>query len=166
MTALVRRAAEFFPGVGVVIVAPDEDWKIRADPLIERVFYNLIENALRHGSKVGRVRFSVEELPAGGALIVCEDDGAGVPVNEKERIFERGYGRNTGLGLYLSSEILATTGMTFTETGRPGIGAQVSRSGFHPVPAGCAAPIARRVSCCTTADDGRVGDPRGRDHPQ
>ena len=124
VTALVRRAAEFFPGDGVAIVAPDEEWEIRADPLIEQVFYNLIENALRHGGTVGRVRFSVEEQPAGGALIVCEDDGAGVPVNEKERIFERGYGRNTGLGLYLSSEILATTGMTFTETGRPGIGAR------------------------------------------
>ena len=49
VTALVRRAAEFFPGDGVAIVAPDEEWEIRADPLIEQVFYNLIENALRHG---------------------------------------------------------------------------------------------------------------------
>lgn len=124
LTALVQRAADSFAGGSVAIDAPDEGWEIRADPLIEQVFYNLIENALRHGGKVGRVRFSVEALPAGGAVIVCEDDGEGVPVNDKEQIFERGYGRNTGLGLYLSREILATTGMTITESGRPSVGAR------------------------------------------
>ncbi len=124
LTALIQRAADSFAGGGVTIGVPDEGWEIRADPLIEQVFYNLIENALRHGGTVGRVRFSVEAQPAGGAVIVCEDDGEGVPVNEKERIFERGHGRNTGLGLYLSREILATTGMTITESGRPGIGAR------------------------------------------
>jgi PAS domain S-box-containing protein len=121
---LLSRAAGSFTGEGTTIEVPEEPWEILADPLIELVFYNLIENALRHGGTVGRVRFSVEAEPSGGAVIVCEDDGAGVPVNEKERIFERGYGRNTGLGLYLSSEILATTGMTIAETGRPGIGAR------------------------------------------
>ncbi len=122
VTALVRHAADFFPGEGMTIDIPDEQWEIRADQLIEKVFYNLIENALRHGGTVERIRFSVEVRPAGGLTIVCEDNGVGVPVNEKERIFERGYGRNTGLGLYLSSEILATTGMTIAETGRPGAG--------------------------------------------
>jgi PAS domain S-box-containing protein len=124
VTALIQRAVDSFAGDGVTFGVPDEGWEIRADPLIEQVFYNLIENALRHGGPVGHVRFSVEAQPAEGAVIVCEDDGAGVPVNEKERIFERGYGRNTGLGLYLSREILATTGMTIAETGRPGIGAR------------------------------------------
>ncbi len=124
LTALVQRAADSFAGGGVTIEAPDEGWEIRADPLIEQVFYNLIENALRHGGTVRRVRFSVEAQSAGGAVIACEDDGTGVPVNEKEQIFERGYGRNTGLGLYLSREILATTGMTITESGRPGAGAR------------------------------------------
>lgn len=124
VSGLVRRAAAFFPEEGVTLGVPEDEWEIRADPLIEQVFYNLIENALRHGGTVGRMHFSVEELPEGGAVIVCEDDGAGVPVNEKERIFERGYGRNTGLGLYLSGEILATTGMTIAEVGRPGVGAR------------------------------------------
>ena len=125
MTALVRRAADSFAGERVTIDLPDEQWEIRADPLIEQVFYTLIENALRHGGAlVGRVRFSVQAEPAGGAVIVCEDDGAGIPLNEKERIFERGFGRNTGLGLYLAGEILDTTGMTIAETGRPGVGAR------------------------------------------
>jgi len=57
-------------------------------------------------------------------LIVCEDDGVGVPAEEKELIFERGFGKNTGLGLALSREILSITGITITENGEPGRGAR------------------------------------------
>jgi signal transduction histidine kinase len=55
---------------------------------------------------------------------VCEDDGDGIIAEEKEKIFERGFGKNTGLGLALSREILAITGITITETGEPGKGAR------------------------------------------
>jgi two-component system CheB/CheR fusion protein len=43
---------------------------------------------------------------------------------EKEKIFERGYGKNTGLGLFLSRDILDITGITIKETGKPGKGAR------------------------------------------
>jgi signal transduction histidine kinase len=59
-----------------------------------------------------------------GLVLVVEDDGAGVPWPDKERIFERGFGRNTGLGLFLAREILASMGMTIAETGLPGHGAR------------------------------------------
>ena len=39
-------------------------------------------------------------------------------------IFEKGFGKNTGLGLFLIKEILAITGMTIQETGVPGKGAR------------------------------------------
>ncbi len=60
---------------------------------------------------------------ADGILIVA-DDGVGVPLADKERIFERGFGRNTGLGLFLVREILGITGMSIRETGEPGKGAR------------------------------------------
>jgi signal transduction histidine kinase len=41
-----------------------------------------------------------------------------------ERIFEQGFGKNTGLGLFLSREILAITGLTITENSVPGKGAR------------------------------------------
>ncbi|MCX6690757.1 MAG: ATP-binding protein [Methanoregula sp.] len=56
-------------------------------------------------------------------VIVCKDDGNGVPQDEKENIFKRGFGKNTGLGLFLSREILSITGITITENGVPGNGA-------------------------------------------
>ena len=42
----------------------------------------------------------------------------------RRRIFERGFGKNTGLGLFLVREILAITGITIRETGTAGTGAR------------------------------------------
>ena len=97
--------------------------EVFADPLFVKVFYNLMENAVRHGGTLTTLRFSVEELD-GRHVMVCEDDGVGVPANEKERIFDRGYGKNTGLGLTLAREILDITGITINECGEPGKGAR------------------------------------------
>jgi len=94
-----------------------------ADQLITKVFYNLMDNAGRYGGKITTIRFSA--LKSGDdPLILCEDDGVGIPADEKEKIFERGFGKNTGLGLALSREILSITGITITETGEPGKGAR------------------------------------------
>ena len=43
----------------------------------------------------------------GNEIIVCEDDGGGIPLENKEKIFDRGFGKNTGLGLFLAREILS-----------------------------------------------------------
>ncbi|ACL17549.1 histidine kinase N-terminal 7TM domain-containing protein [Methanosphaerula palustris] len=97
--------------------------EVLADPLIKKVITTLFENAIRHGKTVTRILLSAKTDPA-GFTIVCEDDGGGVEADKKERIFERGYGSNTGLGLFLAREILAITGMTIAETGIPGVGAR------------------------------------------
>jgi PAS domain S-box-containing protein len=97
--------------------------EVFADPLISKVFYNLMDNAVRYGNKITTIRFSVEES-GNDPVIVCEDDGDGVVAEEKERIFERGFGKNTGLGLALVREILSITGITIRETGEPGKGAR------------------------------------------
>jgi signal transduction histidine kinase len=74
-----------------------------------------------------------ERLPSSGSLLrrptvpilfVCEDDGDGIPVEDKERIFDWGFGKNTGFGLAISREILGITGITIRETGVPGKGAR------------------------------------------
>jgi PAS domain S-box-containing protein len=90
-----------------------------ADPLIGRVFYNLIDNAIRYGGPITKIRFSLEDH-----AIICEDDGKGIAREEKEHIFDRGFGKNTGLGLFLSREILAITGITIHEEGTFGKGAR------------------------------------------
>jgi len=94
-----------------------------ADPLVVKVFYNLMDNAVSHGGTITCIRFSPRRH-GDDYVIVCEDDGVGVPAEEKEKIFERGFGKHTGLGLALSREILSITGITITENGRPGKGAR------------------------------------------
>ncbi|MEI6842441.1 MAG: ATP-binding protein, partial [Methanomicrobiales archaeon] len=59
-----------------------------------------------------------------GLTITWEDDGTGVSAGEKEKIFERGFGKNTGFGLFLVREILDITSITIRETGEPGQGAR------------------------------------------
>ena len=81
---------------------------------------------------------SARESPD-GLIVLWEDDGAGIPVEEKERIFGQGYGKNTGLGLFLAREILSLTGIAITETGEPGRGARFEMKvpkGNYRVPSG------------------------------
>jgi signal transduction histidine kinase len=97
--------------------------EIYVDPLMEKVFYNLFDNAFRYGEGISEI--SVSCLRKGNDLsILFKDDGIGVPGGEKERIFERGYGKNTGLGLFFTREILSITGMEIHETGEYLNGAQ------------------------------------------
>jgi PAS domain S-box-containing protein len=107
----------------VSVHIPPEDLEVYGDPLIERVFYNLFENSLRHGGEVTEISITASEKED-SLLIMYADNGIGIPTGGKERIFEREYGKNTGLGLFLAREILAITGIGITETGEPGQGAR------------------------------------------
>ncbi len=100
-----------------------DDIRIYADPLLERVFFNLIENSKKHGGNVTSIRFSHDK--SGETLtLLYEDDGSGFDRRTKQHLFERGYGKNTGYGLFLAREILSITGITINETSEPGKGAR------------------------------------------
>ena len=106
---------------GITFVSLDDDFEVYADPLLERVFYNLVDNSLQHGEHVTTISMRAERSEDGITLFY-EDNGAGVPVELKEKIFNRGFGKNTGLGLFLAQEILDITGLSIKETGAPGTG--------------------------------------------
>ncbi|HEX3000891.1 MAG TPA: PAS domain S-box protein [Methanoregula sp.] len=120
---MVRTAAAGVT-LGKVRLSHDKDFVgIYADPLVEKVFYNLIDNAVRYGEKITRITVSAEVVPE-GCRIVVEDDGIGIPASDMEKVFFRGFGNNTGFGLFLAREVLAITGITIRETGEYGIGAR------------------------------------------
>jgi PAS domain S-box-containing protein len=118
---LVRTSARDIPlrHVKVTNDVP-EGVEVFADPLIHKVFNNLIDNAVRHGGAI-TIRFSIEEVE-GARAIVCEDDGIGISTEMKEKLFTRGFGKSHSLGLFLSREILSITGITIEEMGEPGKG--------------------------------------------
>ncbi|HSV41922.1 MAG TPA: PAS domain-containing sensor histidine kinase, partial [Methanomassiliicoccales archaeon] len=110
------------PRRDIEIINDCDTFEVFADPMLPRAFDNLFDNAVRHGRHVSTIR--VSSKPDGDKLLIrFEDDGCGVPNKEKELIFERGYGRNTGLGLFLVKEILAITGLSISESGEEGRGA-------------------------------------------
>jgi signal transduction histidine kinase len=119
----IEKAASPLRSNGIDVVLDVQDFEVYADPLVEKVFYNLLDNAQRHGGKVKNVLISCR--PEGnGLLLVFQDDGKGVSAQDKDRIFEAGYGSNTGYGLFLAREILGTSNMIITETGEEGKGAR------------------------------------------
>ncbi|MEN6609360.1 MAG: HAMP domain-containing sensor histidine kinase, partial [Methanoregulaceae archaeon] len=87
-------------------------------------FYNLFDNALRYGgSRMTTICIS-SFTDTTSQVLVINDDGVGVAEKDKERVFKKGFGKNTGLGLFLTREILSLTGITIVENGEPGRGAR------------------------------------------
>ncbi len=99
-----------------------DDLYVFADPLLERVIYNLVDNALRYAEKLSKISSSWYQN-GDIAIWLIRDDGIGIPASMKERIFRKGVGKNTGLGLFLTREILDITGISIAETGTEGEGA-------------------------------------------
>jgi PAS domain S-box-containing protein len=100
-----------------------EKTEIYADPLLEKVFYNLVDNAIRYGKTITGISFYFL-ISDKGLSLICEDDGIGIPSESKQNIFDRGVGQNTGMGLFLSREILSITRIEIQENGVPGRGAR------------------------------------------
>jgi len=119
----MARVAPLLEGTGVHLAVSTGALGIYADPLLAKVFENLLDNSLRHGEHVRHIRVTYE-MRGDALALMYRDDGAGIPAADKKRIFEKGFGKNTGLGLFLTREILAITGIGITETGLYGGGVQ------------------------------------------
>lgn len=92
-----------------------------ADSLLEKVFYNLADNTLRHGGTVSEVHLTGHPEKDGYHLIYS-DNGDGISDSDRSNLFQKGYGKNTGMGLFLIREILQITGITIVENGKEGEG--------------------------------------------
>ncbi len=126
VAALIREKESHLPtqDVRMNIAIQPKTLEVYADPLLGKVFYNLIDNALRYGGE-RMTAIDISSREEGGSLVlVFADNGVGIPLKNKDRLFTKGYGKNTGLGLFLSREILSITGITITENGEPGQGAR------------------------------------------
>ncbi|HWQ63826.1 MAG TPA: PocR ligand-binding domain-containing protein, partial [Methanospirillum sp.] len=97
--------------------------EVYADPMLEKVFQTLLDNSIRHGERVTMIDVSYIREST-DCVISWEDNGTGISDTEKPYIFNRGYGKNTGLGLFLAKEILGITGVEIQETGMQGKGAR------------------------------------------
>jgi two-component system phosphate regulon sensor histidine kinase PhoR len=121
--------------VELVLTAPDPGPDVAADPDgLRQVLVNLVENAVKYSPNGGRVE--LELAPLDGKLrFAVRDRGLGIPASEHERIFEkffrldpnlsRGVG-GTGLGLYISREIVRRMGGRLRVDSEPARGSTFS----------------------------------------
>jgi two-component system sensor histidine kinase TctE len=81
---------------------------------------NLVDNALRYTPPGGAVTVRIAALPSGGVQFTVEDNGPGIAVAERERVFERFYRLHgedqsgCGLGLAIVREIATNFGIEVT----------------------------------------------------
>jgi PAS domain S-box-containing protein len=127
-----------------ISIAPScRDVEVFADPMIVKVFYNLVDNSLRHGETVSEIRVSCNR-ENDDLTIVYEDNGTGIADAIRPVLFERGKGKNTGYGMFLIREILAITGFTIAEKGTSAQGVRfeirVPRGSYRTPGTGMPAP--------------------------
>lgn len=134
---LVRQAAADMQtaaadqGVKIQVVSPEERLPMRADAyLLNRVLFNLLENALKYMGRPGVITLRVLRQE-GTVSILVQDDGMGLATEETARIFEPHYqGSNhmggQGYGLYLVKRAIENHGGTVAAQSAPGLGMRIS----------------------------------------
>lgn len=121
----VEKAVSLFSDLkGIKVSNECQALKVLADSLLDRLFYNLVDNSLKYGEKITQIRVYYEKSKDGKLKLIYQDDGVGIPWDEKPRLFKEGYGKGTGYGLYLIKKMTEVYGWAIQETGEPGRGAQ------------------------------------------
>ncbi len=108
---------------GIKVVNYCNGLSVLADSLLSQLFYILIDNSLKHGEKVGHIRLHFESS-ADQLRLIYDDDGCGIPPQEKTKIFKEEYRKESGHGLYLTRKMCEVYGWNIEETGKQGKGAQ------------------------------------------
>jgi signal transduction histidine kinase len=119
----------------IVLQTPTDPVVVETDEaLLRQVVVNLVENAVKYSPNGGRIDVLVSRMEDGAQIDVV-DEGIGIPTSEQERIFEKFYRLDaemsrgvggSGLGLYISREIVDRLHGTLTVTSIPGEGSTFS----------------------------------------
>lgn len=105
----------------IQVIIDVSDLEIFCDPVIAKVFSHLLDNTKIHGTKASRIQISCHET-GDGLTLVYEDDGIGIPEEQKKELFMRNVGASTGFSLFFIHDLLEVSEMTIRETGIPGEG--------------------------------------------
>jgi len=124
MEEILKEAASLFSDLkGIEIVNDCKGVSVLADSLLRQVFYNLIDNSLKHGEKIKRIIVHCED--DGNQLkLIYEDDGVGISDDVRINLFKEGGGKGTGYGLFMIKRICEVYGWMIEETGKQGKGTQ------------------------------------------
>jgi signal transduction histidine kinase len=120
----LSEAASLFSDLkGAQLINECHGLTVLADSLLRQLFYNLIDNTLKYGVTVSKIKVHFQE-EKDQLKLIYEDNGVGMPDELRSKLFTEGYGTGTGYGLYLIKRICEAYGWTIQETGKQGTGAQ------------------------------------------
>jgi signal transduction histidine kinase len=97
---------------------------------LRQVIANLLDNAIKYSPGGGRVELRISQENGTGVIEVA-DHGLGIPAHEQQRIFEKFYRLDpsmtrgiggSGLGLYISRELIEQMGGHLSVSSRVGQG--------------------------------------------
>ncbi len=104
---IIDTQENIFEKITIELECQKDEIKVQGGPLLEELFSNLIENAVKHGG-CDKIKISVGE-ETDTSTVTIEDDGTGIPVENKDKVFEKGFKDKetggSGLGLYLVKKI-------------------------------------------------------------
>ncbi len=118
--------ALFSSSPNVEIINECHGLNVLADSFLRQLYYNLIDNSIKHGKRVTKIRVHYEISSQGQLNLIYEDNGVGVPVTNKPELFREGFstGGSSGYGLYLIRKMMEAYGWTIQENGEPDVGAK------------------------------------------
>jgi PAS domain S-box-containing protein len=120
---MIQNAISLFSELkGLKIENQCKDFVTVADSMVSEIFHNLIDNTLKYGQKTTKIRIFTENSDDGVHNLIYEDDGVGLDERARKHLFQKGFGRGTGYGLYLISQICEVYGWTVQEKGAQGQG--------------------------------------------
>jgi PAS domain S-box-containing protein len=122
----LKDAATLFSGSIPTIINECHGLTVLADSFLRQLFFNFVDNTRKYGKKTTTIRVHFEKADQDCLKLVYEDDGVGVPLENKQRLFKEGFstGGSTGFGLFLTKKMIDVYGWTITEDGEPGKGAK------------------------------------------
>ena len=122
--ACFDQATKLIPSKDVKIVNQTHGLTVLADSLLQQLFYNLIDNSIKHGKNLSQITLSYNQNDP-ITKIVYEDNGVGIAQEDKEKIFSGDFTTGgSGHGLKLVKKMIEAYGWTIAENGIPGKGAR------------------------------------------
>ncbi len=123
---IVDEATNMFSNLPFKVVNDCGGLTVLADSLFRQLIYNFIDNTRKYGKKTTIARVYYQKTSQGNLQLIYEDDGVGIPSENKEYLFKQGFstGGSTGFGLFLSKKMMDVYGWRITEEGTPGKGAK------------------------------------------
>ena len=120
----VNEAAALFSALDFKVINDCRGLKFLADSFLRQMFYNFIDNTRKYGKKTTAIRLYYEKLELGDLRLIYEDDGVGIPAENKVNLFKEGFstGGSTAFGLFLSNKMMDVYGWQIKEIGEPGKG--------------------------------------------